>query len=506
MPPAGSAAEALSKDLAIQSGVIHAALEGVVTIDDRMRIVMINPAAQRMFGRTAQELLGCDLSVLIPVASREAHLAHVRQFMDSDVLERAMQGRQPIMGLRASGEEFPLEAAICQVDVSDELGSKRYYTALLRDVSREEHLRVIIDQFNRRMRSLFELLPVAIWVTEGERVVFANKACARLFGVDNRDDLTGQSIYELVDEVAHERLRQTVNKALEQQESVLQMNGLIARADGSPRDVEILMAALPDHSRTLVQMVIADITRHSQERRDLLQSQSMLRDLAASLVDAREDERRRLARELHDELGQRLTAMKLELAALERSSVPCVSPERMRSMTEMVDDTAAAVRRLSLDLRPPMLDDLGLEAAIEWLAQEFRRRTALRIDLHLDSVPDQIPTKVLTTLYRIVQEALTNIAKHAEADHVVISATLDEGLIGLVIQDDGNGFAKLERGASTDSLGLIGIHERVRMLGGSFEAGNDEGGGAKLVVKLPLFDDERVAAPDAGSAAAGAPL
>lgn len=506
MPFAGSAAEALSKDLAIQSGAIHAALEGVVTIDEQMRIVMINPAAQRMFGRTAQQVLGCDLSVLIPVASREAHLAHVRQFMDSDVLERAMQGRQPIMGLRASGEEFPLEAAICQVDVSDELGSKRYYTALLRDISREEHLQVIIDQFNRRIRLLFELLPVAIWVIEGERVVFANKACARLFGVDNRDDLAGQSIYELVDTAAHERLRQIVSEALEHQESVLHMNGLIARADGSPRDVEILMAALPDHSRTLVQMVIADITRHSQERRDLLQSQSTLRDLTARLVDAREDERRSLARELHDELGQRLTAMKLELAAFERSADPCLPPERLRSMTEMVDDTAAAVRRLSLDLRPPMLDDLGLEAAIEWLAQDYQRRTALRIDLYLDAIPDQLPTKVLTTLYRIVQEALTNIAKHADADHVVISATRDEGLIGLVIQDDGNGFANLDRRAPSGSFGLIGIHERVRMLGGSFEAGNDAGGGAKLVVKLPLQGEERVAAPDAGPAAAGASL
>ncbi len=342
------------------------------------------------------------------------------------------------------------------------------------------------DQINRCMRSLFEVLPVAIWATEGDRVTFANKACARLFGADHRDQLTGQSVYALLDAGAHPLLRQTIAAALDAQGAVLPMRGLIVRADGSRPSVEILITAIPDPVRTRVQMVVSDITSLSNERREQPNSQCALRDVAMRLVDAREDERRTLARELHDELGQRLTALKLELVALDRHSVPRVHPERIRSMTTMLDDTAAAVRRLCMDLRPPMLEDLGLKATIEWLAQEFRRRTGLRVDLHLDLLPDQLPSRVLTTLYRIVQEALTNIAKHAGASRAAITIELKDDRIVLVVDDDGRGFRVAHPVASAGALGLIGIHERVRLLGGTFEAGNGSAGGARLAVSLGL--------------------
>ena len=391
-------ADPLALEPVVQSGAIHAALEGIVTIDEAMHIVMINPAAQRMFGRTAAQVLGQDLSVLIPGALREGHTAHVQQFMASGVIERAMSERGQLMGLRADGSEFPLEAAICQVETSSKLGGHRYFTALLRDVSHEQKLVAQVDQLNRRMRSLFDLLPVAIWITEGDLVVYANNACARLFGVAQRESLAGQSIFALLHPTTHELVREKVAHALTSEEEVLAMHGKIARHDGTSREVEMVVAALPDHSRTLVQMVISDITKQSLERRALLESRRTLRDLAASLVDTREEERRRIARELHDELGQRLTALKLELSALEGLGVPGIPLARTRSMIEMLDDTVAATRRIAMDLRPLMLDDLGLNAAIEWLAQDYERRAGLQVELRCDPMPELLPQKVLTAL------------------------------------------------------------------------------------------------------------
>jgi PAS domain S-box-containing protein len=476
----------LELDPVIQSGAIHAALEGIVTIDEAMHIVMINPAAQRMFGRPAAQVLGQDLSVLIPGALRELHTAHVQAFMASGVVERPMRALGPLAGLRADGSEFPLEAAICQVEASSKLGGHRYFTTMLRDLSNEHKLAAQIDQINRRMRALFDLLPVAIWITEGESVVYANKACARLFGAAQRESLTGQSIYALLHPTTHELVREKVAHALASEEEVLAMHGKIARRDGSSRDVEMVVAALPDHSRTLVQIVIYDITKQTHERRALLESKRTLRELAASLVDTREEERRRIARELHDELGQQLTALKLELSALEGIETPCIPSARTQSMIQMVDDTVAATRRISMDLRPLMLDDLGLSAAIEWLAQETERRSGLQVTLRCDPLPDLLPQKVLTALYRIVQEALTNIVRHANATRVVIAMAHTGSFIELRVEDNGAGFPDQPQRVPGKSFGLIGIRERVLMLGGELSLGNLPGGGASMVVKLPL--------------------
>ena len=133
----------------------------------------------------------------------------------------------------------------------------------------------------------------------------------------------------------------------------------------------IAIASLPDHGRTVVQMVITDITERARESRELERSRRSLRRLSASMVQAREDERRRIARELHDELGQRLTALKMELSSLDGEAAGATRAGRIDAMLEMVDDTVATVRRIATELRPLMLDDLGLNAAIEWLADEL---------------------------------------------------------------------------------------------------------------------------------------
>jgi signal transduction histidine kinase len=210
-----------------------------------------------------------------------------------------------------------------------------------------------------------------------------------------------------------------------------------------------------------------------------------LRELSASVVEAREEERRRIARELHDELGQRLTALKMDLSILAGSTDPQAVDERIRGMLATLDDTVASVRRISADLRPMMLDDLGLNAAIEWLARDATQRMGVAVTLQLGDADPPVDERVATAVYRMVQEALTNVARHAQATGVQVTLRAGAGELVLTVQDNGIGFSAdaLER---EGSFGLMGLRERALMLGGRMEVGNVPGSGGRVTITLPL--------------------
>ena len=206
----------------------------------------------------------------------------------------------------------------------------------------------------------------------------------------------------------------------------------------------------------------------------------------AGLADVRlqEEERKRISRELHDEVGQLLTGLRMELRALSRlhgaSREQFVT--RLDETKILLDRTVQAVRDLAMGLRPAMLDDLGLVPALQWQAREFERRHDIRVSMNLDSSLDMLPDSYRTTIFRIVQEALTNCAKHAKATSVEISLQNQGGLVCLSIADDGVG---LVRPTGRAGLGLVGIQERIRELGGWFAARNREGGGTVLTAEIP---------------------
>jgi len=463
----------------------HAALEAVITLDRQQRIVMINPAGLAMFGLTREQALGMELVQLIPERFRAQHASHVQRFGNSSQVERLMGIPGQVLGLRANGEEFPLEAAILKSEVAQPSGTQIYYTALLRDLSELTRMGSVIDQLNLRLRAFFERAPVAIWISEQDRLVFANLACAQLLGLSDPAQLIGRSIFELLAPASRQPVASKL-QAIEGDEKVSVLAGAIQCADGSVREVELVVAALPDHEHSFVQMVINDVTQRSQERKDLLRSRRILRELSASVVEAREEERRRLARELHDELGQRLTALKMELMACQREHPELAVSARAQGILEMLDDTVASTRRIAMELRPLMLDDLGLTEAIDWLVKEFCRRTGIDVDTRLCAGLRALPPQLATTIYRIVQEALTNITRHAQATRAAISLNISDHHLLLTIQDNGVGFTKGTRARNPGSFGLLGIRERVLLLGGQLSVGDAPEGGARLVVRVPL--------------------
>jgi signal transduction histidine kinase len=216
------------------------------------------------------------------------------------------------------------------------------------------------------------------------------------------------------------------------------------------------------------------------ERRSA-QAELQMRELSQQLVNAQEEERRSLSRELHDHVAQVLTGLRMELGRIERISA-AVAPA-VGECKALVDDMFSTVRSLALGLRPSMLDDFGLQAALEWHVRDFMRRYAINVELTMDGDFGALPDKHRTCVYRIVQEALTNCARHAQAHNVRIHLMADAAQLQISVGDDGVG---LDLGNRSRGLGLRGIDERVKELHGSMTISREAGSGTRLVVRLPM--------------------
>ena len=213
-------------------------------------------------------------------------------------------------------------------------------------------------------------------------------------------------------------------------------------------------------------------------------SERVGRDALRRVVEAQELERKRLARELHDETGQALTSILLGLKPLDQTATTDEERAALAALRELVVSTLRDVRRLAVELRPAALDDFGLETAVERLAESFREQTGMQVDLEAQLGEERLPSEIETTLYRIIQEALSNVVKHSGASRVSIVLTSQETTVAAVIEDDGTGFdpAAVAPGA----LGLVGIRERVGLVGGRLRIESTEGQGTSIAAEVPL--------------------
>jgi signal transduction histidine kinase len=211
-------------------------------------------------------------------------------------------------------------------------------------------------------------------------------------------------------------------------------------------------------------------------------SERVASDALRRVVSAQELERQRLARELHDETGQALTSILLGLKSVEDAKSASEASAAAGELRDLVVTTLQDVRRLAVELRPKALDDFGLVSALERLVETFHEQTGIEVDLEPRLGEDRLPSDVETTLYRITQEALTNVVKHAQARHVSIVLTRRDGSVSAVIEDDGRGFTA---GSGGDGLGLLGMRERIALVGGRLEVESSPGSGTTLSIEVP---------------------
>lgn len=311
----------------------------------------------------------------------------------------------------------------------------------------------------------------------------------RTFGVEKG---VFQLTYERIEAMIHPDDRQKNAEQVQRMFSAAdagEWEFRIIRPDGQMRYIyqSLEVSRDPDGQVDRLFGIIQDITDRKRTEEALRESREQLRNLSMHVEALREEERTIIAREIHDELGQMLTALKMDLIWLKRrlTDEQASLLDKVASMESLIDTTLDSVKRLATDLRPGLLDDLGLSAAVEWQAGEFQQHTGIPCDVNI--VPEEIIVNeaLSTAVFRIFQEALTNVARHAQATHVQVLLQHDVTTLTLEVEDNGKGITTAQI-ASPISFGLIGIRERVQFLGGqvTFQGVPDKG--TTMTVMIPL--------------------
>ncbi len=365
----------------------------------------------------------------------------------------------------------------------------------VQDITERKRMEESLRMAEAHYRTLFEFAPSGFLVQNAAgRIIDLNPAVCSMLGYA-REELIGRPVWELTS--APRRLvQQHIAGILKGADVHCQTRN--ARKDGTPCDLELweTKIQLSDGSDGIL-VVSQDITERKRAEEVVQQSHAQLRSLAARLQTIREEERARIAREIHDEFGQLLTGFKMDvawldkqLAGLRERSLRASLARKVKKMSELLDEMVQSVRRISTDLRPGVLDDLGLVAAMEWQAREFQARTGIRCRFVSDVQRIVLDADRKTGVFRIFQETLTNVARHARASRVTVRLSQSNGTLTLVVKDNGAGITE-QQITQTKSLGLLGMRERALMMGGEVLFAGRPGQGTTVTVRIPRADPAR---------------
>ncbi|HSN41407.1 MAG TPA: PAS domain-containing sensor histidine kinase [Burkholderiales bacterium] len=482
-----SAERALHNAQARVGDIIESAMDAIVTVDESQRIVLFNAAAEKVFRWPRDAVLGQPLEMLIPERLRRAHREHIERFGATGVTSRRMGLSTVLVALRANNEEFPIEASISQH--SEDQG--KFFTVILRDVTERSRVEEMLSRDETRLRGILDsAMDAIITVDENEHIVLFNPAAEAAFGCP-RDEALGAPLAWFIPErfrASHSgHIKRFGEGGVASRRMATQRIVTGLRRNGGEFPIEASISWHSEHGRKFFTVILRDVTERVRADEALRRSKDELRELAAIASSVREQEKNRVARELHDELAQALTALKMDLAWI-KDSLPAGQQQlwpKLEAMQAMLDSTVKATRRIAADLRPLMLDDLGLIPAAEWLVQNFVERSGIQCEFEFDPPELELQDPHATAVFRILQESLANVARHAQASLVSVTINVRGGEVMLRVRDNGRGF---EPGSprKPNSFGLVGLRERAHLLDGEISVDTAPGKGTLIDVRIPL--------------------
>ena len=462
------AEEALSESRTMLAGILGSAMDAIISFGEDQRIVLFNTAAEQIFRCSADEAIGQPIERLIAVPFRNKHRNGVGAFAPVDAANGRKARQWSMVALRANGEEFPVEASISQSEAAGE----SIYTMILRDITERQRA----EEALRKLSRAIEQTGDSVFVTDrGGIIEYVNPSFEELTGF-SRQEALGATPRILSsgkhDRRFYEKLWNTV-LAGEVFRGVLTNK----RKTGELYHEDETITPIRDSQGNISHFVSTgrDITRR-------IRTEEALR----RLNDQLEHEATRIAGVLHDEAGQFLTSAHITLADVARD-LGHPARERLQEVRRNLDQIEEQLRRLSHELRPRILDDMGLVDALKFLTDGVARRAGVPVSLDA-SLERRCPPIVETTLYRLVQEALTNMTKHARATRVAVVLKQEARSIHCSIVDDGLGFdpaAVLARRGES-GLGLLGIQDRLEAVGGTLQIISAPGKGTELYTTIPL--------------------
>src|SRR2546422_563766 len=348
----------------------------------------------------------------------------------------------------------------------------------------------------QRYRTLLENAPEAILVHQDGRWILANRAALKLLHAARVEQLVGRPTLDIVHPDYRAVVRERIEREFATGEPAPLLEQQFIAVDGTVLDVEVVGIPITLAGRQGGQIIVRDITERRQaeqavrERQaEVRRSRERLEALSQRLLKVQENERRLIARELHDQIGQALTAVKLNLESLRSGRRAKAFP--LDESVAIVEQLMEAGRSTSPELRPSALDDLGLAAALRWYADRQGRRAGFSVRVRTQLPAERLASDLETACFRVAQEAITNVARHAGAKRVEVDARAEDGTLDLTVRDDGRGFdVAAVRGGTTaeGSIGLDGMEERVHLLGGDFRIDSQPGTGTTVWARFPLTE------------------
>lgn len=371
--------------------------------------------------------------------------------------------------------------------IKNDISAEALYKSIVFSMERNE-IEEQLHKSKKEYQDLYSLSPLPIFIYDVNTLKFldVNKATEVNYGY-TKDEFLEMTLLDIQLEKENKSLS-NVNESLKNEnQTSTKGTAQHKKKNGELMQVQIDGFTIEYQNKPAETIIINDITKQKKYEDEILDVNIKLRNLTAHLQKVREEERIAISREIHDELGQQLTGIKLDASWL-KNTLETVKPEvndRAYRLIESINKTIQDVRKISTNLRPGVLDDLGLEAAIEWKTTQFEDQTGIKCTLAINCDMVDFGGDINTAIFRIYQEALTNIARHSNATEVkVLLETKDNQLILQVI-DNGRGISEVEK-MNTISLGLVGMKERALMLKGDFFIENLNGHGTKLKVLVPL--------------------
>lgn len=455
-----------------EEGIFQSTFDGI--------LITANPAMARMFGyASAEELLNASRQIV------EKHYVQPERRVEflRELRQKGAVRDFEYQAFRKDGSKVWISENVRAVFGAD--GKIAYCEGTATDITtRKQYQRALLDS-EERFRATFEQSAVSTAMIDANgKFLQVNAALCDYLGY-SENELLGLSILDVTHPKNRAAAAQRMNRLKTDLRSTIDREYRYVHKDGKVLwgDTKIVALlgtdSLPNYSIAVIQ----DVT----ERRLAHQA---LQNFSRRLIEAQETERQAIARELHDEIGQVLTAVRISLDSMRRNTGDLTVSRRVEDNLAVIDEALAKVRDLSLNLHPALLDDLGLQSALRWYSKRYSKQTGIKTELTIDGLDDdeRLPSTLEIVSYRVMQEALTNVARHAKATRAAVALWRTEGCLVLSVKDNGVGFEVPPRQFRNATLGVRGMQERAEGAGGILELKSDRESGTEVLLILPLID------------------